>query len=185
MTQIIELKTNRLQLRQWKSSDHDAFYAMSSDPQVMEYFPNVLSRAESDAIANKCQSLIADNGWGVWAVELSETKEFIGMIGLYQPSSELPYSPCIEILWRLARPHWGNGYASEAAEVVLKFGFEVLELKEILSFTVVNNHASRRVMERINMRDTGETFQHPDLPLSSHLSEHCLYKISHEMWTKT
>lgn len=107
------------------------------------------------------------------------------MIGLHTSSASLPCSPCVEILWRLARPHWGNGYATEAAKAVLKVGFEALELQEIVSFAAVKNDSSRAVMERINMVNTGETFEHPDIPTPSHLKEHCLYKISQDNWAKS
>lgn len=182
MIQIIEPRTERLQLRQWKSSDRSPLAAMSADPQVMEYFPDTLSRSESDVLAEKCEALIADRGWGIWAAERLDTREFIGFIGLHIPSADLPCSPCVEVLWRLARPYWGYGYATEAAYAALKFGFEQLELEEIVSFAVVNNHRSRAVMERLNMTDTGKTFEHPDVPLNSYLREHCLYKISQEEW---
>jgi len=184
MIQIIEPRTEQLQLRQWTSGDRDSFAAMSADSQVMEYFPNTLSRSESDSIAEKCQSLIVENGWGVWAAELIETKEFIGIIGLHIPSVELPFSPCVEILWRLARPYWGNGYAVEGARAALNVGFEQLDLQEIVSFSVVNNYRSRAVMEKLNMIDTGEIFEHPEVLSSSHLREHCLYKISRERWAE-
>lgn len=184
MKKIIEPKTERLRLRQWKEGDRDAFASMSSDPQVMEFFPKTMSRAESDAVVDKCQSLIAQRGWGVWAVELLETKEFIGMIGLHIPSADLPFQPCVEILWRLARPHWGAGYATEASSVILKVAFEQLDLEEIVSFAVPKNHRSRAVMERIEMVDTGETFLHPEFQTSSDLQEHCLYKISKVQWEK-
>ncbi len=185
MIQIIEPRTERLQLRQWTSSDRDPFAVISADPQVMEYFPNTLNQSESNSIVDKCQSLIAKKGWGVWAAELIETKEFIGMIGLHIPSAGLPFSPCVEILWRLARPHWGHGYATEAASAALNVGFEQLDLQEIVSFSVVNNHRSRAVMEKLNMIDTGETFEHPGVPTPCHLREHCLYNISRESWSKS
>ena len=182
MPTITEPRTKRIQLRQWTSTDLEPFAVMSSDPLVMEYFPNTLSRSESYSLAEKCQSLIAENGWGVWAAELIETKEFIGVIGLHTPSSDLPFSPCVEILWRLARPHWGRGYATEAASAALKVGFAQLGLNEIVSFAVVNNYRSRAVMERLNMIDSGKTFEHPDVPVFSHLREHCLYKIWRKSW---
>lgn len=185
MIQIIEPKTRRLQLRQWVPGDREPFAAMSADPQVMEYFPNTLSRSESDCVAEKCQSLITENGWGVWAVELLEAKEFIGIVGLHIPHADLPCSPCVEILWRLARTHWGHGYATEAASAVLQVGFEQLHLQEIVSFAVVDNHRSRAVMERLNMFDTGETFDHPEVQKSSHLREHCIYMISQERWIRS
>lgn len=184
MIQIIEPRTERLQLRQWVSSDREPFAAMSADAQVMEYFPSTLSRSESDATAEKCEALIAERGWGVWAVELIDTKEFIGIVGLHIPRADLPASPCVEILWRLARSHWGHGYATEAAAAALEIGFEQLHLQEIVSFAVVNNHRSRAVMERLGMIDSGKTFEHPEVPASSHLREHCLYKIPRNRWVE-
>ena len=184
MTPILESKTERLQLRQWTLNDLEPFSAMSADPQVMKYFPNTLSRSESDRIAKKYQSFITENGWGVWAVELLETKEFIGIVGLHHPSSDLPFSPCIEVLWRIAQSHWGQGYATEAATAVIKIGFQELNLQEIVSFAVLHNYPSRAVMERIKMVNTGETFQHPDVLEPEHLREHCLYRISRENWAK-
>lgn len=182
MDTIIEPETDRIQLRQWKTRDYADFAAMSNDPKVMEFFPKTLNREESDAIVEKCKSLISQNGWGVWAAELKATKEFIGIIGLHVPTAKLPSSPCVEILWRLATPYWGRGYATEAAWAALEVGFETLELEEIVSFAVVDNVASRGVMERIQMTDTGVVFNHPDVPADSHLVNHCLYKMTQEKW---
>ncbi|TMP41140.1 GNAT family N-acetyltransferase [Pseudoalteromonas citrea] len=185
MIHIFEPKTKRLQLRQWTPEDLDAFFAMSSDSEVMKFFPHTLSREESDATAKKCQSLIEKNGWGVWAVELIDSKEFIGIVGLYNPTAELPCAPCVEILWRLSRKYWGHGYATEAAEAVLQIGFEELNFNEIYSFAVVKNHSSRAVMERLDMVNTGENFLHPDVPNPEHLREHCIYKFSQLDWVKS
>jgi len=184
MIHIIEPRTERLQLRQWVASDRGPFAAMSADPQVMEFFPDTLSRSESDVIADKCEALIAERGWGVWAAEHLGTRKFIGFIGLNIPRADLPCSPCVEVLWRLARSYWGHGYATEAAVAALKVGFQQLDLQEILSFAVAGNHRSRAVMERLNMIDTGETFEHPDVPESSHLRKHCLYEISRKRWVR-
>lgn len=182
MIAIIKPKTKRLQLRQWLPDDRVPFAAMSAHPQVMEFFPGTLSRSESDAIADNCASLIAARGWGVWAAELLETSEFIGFVGLHIPDQNLPCTPCVEILWRLSRSHWGHGYATEGAVAALKVGFEKLDLQEIVSFAAVGNHRSRSVMERLNMTNTASTFEHPDVPGPSHLRKHCLYKISRERW---
>jgi RimJ/RimL family protein N-acetyltransferase len=155
---------------------------MSADPQVMKYFPNTLSESESDALAEKCEALLAERGWGVWAIELLETQEFIGIVGLNIPSADLPCSPCVEVLWRLARPFWGQGYATEGAIAALKVGFEELELQEIVSFAVVSNQQSRAVMGRLNMINSGETFLHPGVSEPRHLREHCLYRMPRERW---
>ncbi len=182
MTKLIEIDTPRLRLRQWCPSDREPFAALNADPKVMAFFPALLSRAESDSIADRCQSLIAEYGWGFWAVETRNTGEFIGFVGLHTPTYELPFSPCVEVGWRLAAKHWGNGYATEAARVALGVGFEQLALTDIVSFTTIGNVRSRAVMERLGMRDTAETFEHPNVPVGNALREHCLYRISLEQW---
>lgn len=182
MTEQIEFNTERLRLRQWRDADREPFAALNADPKVMEFFPAILTRAESDAIADRCQALIAQRGWGFWAVETITTREFIGFVGLHTPAPELPFSPCVEIGWRLAAKHWGKGFATEAARGALRTGFEQLGLPEIVSFTSVGNIRSRAVMERLGMLEAGETFEHPNIPSSHVLSKHCLYRLSREQW---
>lgn len=178
----IEFTTERLHLRQWRDADREPFARMSADPRVMEYFPNLLDRAASDAMVTRLQSLIADRGWGLWAVELKLQPQFIGFVGLHVPAPDLPCSPCVEIGWRLACEYWGKGYATEAAGGALDIGFELLDLAEIVSFTAVPNLRSRAVMERLNMRQVPETFMHPCIPPDHPLAEHYLYRLSREIW---
>src|ERR1035437_3227922 len=102
MVKLIEFDTERLRLRQWNPTDRDPFAALNSDPRVMEFFPAMLTSAESDAMADRCQSSIDERGWGLWAAESKATHDFIGFVGLHIPSAELPFSPCVEIGWRLA-----------------------------------------------------------------------------------
>ncbi|MDT8429741.1 MAG: GNAT family N-acetyltransferase [Pseudomonadales bacterium] len=174
---LIEPETDRLLLRQWRDSDKEPFSTLNADPRVMEYFPSLLSRSESDSVADRCKSLIADKGWGLWAAELKESKLFIGFVGLHIPSDDLPFSPCVEIGWRLAYEHWGKGYATEAALTALNVGFQQLLLDEIVSFTTLSNFKSQAVMKRIGMAMT-ETFEHPALPKGSPLRKHCLYRLT-------
>jgi len=107
MSKRVELKTNQLLLRQWQKEDFPLFAKINSDPVVMEYYPSVLSEDESNAMAHKIESLISENSWGFWAVELIDEKKFIGFVGLHKPTYELPVTPCIEIGWRLAKEYWG------------------------------------------------------------------------------
>lgn len=179
---VIEIDTDRLRLRQWRDNDRSPLYAMSADAEVMRYFPSTLDHKQCDELFEFCQSFLAKNGWGIWAVELQENQQFIGFAGLNHAPDSLKFSPCIEILWRLARPFWGKGYASEAANAILKIGFEQVGLTEIYSFAVMENHKSRAVMERIGMLDTGVEFRHPELSKSSSLSKHFLYKITQDQW---
>ena len=182
MPELIEFDTDRLCLRQWCAQDREPFAALNADPSVMEFYPAPLDRAASDAMADRCEALIVERGWGFWAVETKKTHEYIGFVGLHTPAAELPFSPCIEIGWRLAQQHWRKGYATEAARSVLRVGFEALNLHEIVSFTSVHNLRSRAVMERLGMQEAAETFEHPSVPVGNVLRQHCLYRLSHAQW---
>lgn len=177
-----EIDIARLRLRQWRAADREPFAVLNADPTVMEFFPALLSRAESDAMASRCEGLIAERGWGLWAAVTKNGREFLGFVGLHRTAPEMPFSFGIEISWRLAARHWGNGYATGEACAGLRVGFTQLHFPEIVAFTAVGNSRSRAVMERIGMRHTGEFFEHPKVPVSSLLRTHCLYHITHEQW---
>lgn len=175
---LIEFDTDRLRLRQWRESDLEPFAAMAADPQVMEFLLPLPTRADSDASANRASALIAKNGWGFWAVEHKATGEFIGLTGLNVPLATLPFSPCVEIGWRLARHTWGQGFATEAARGALQVGFERLGFDEIVAFTAAGNLRSAAVMERIGMHeDVAGAFDHPSVPAGSPLLAHRLFRI--------
>ncbi len=182
MAQPIEFETDRLLIRQWRSADREPFALLNADPKVMEFFPALLNRAESDAMAERCQSPIDERGWGLWATESKATKEFIGFVGLHIPSPELPFSPCVEIGWRLAFRFWGKGFATEAAKSALRVGFALLDLPEIVSFTTLDNLKSRAVMVRLGMVEAAN-FAHPQIPEGSALRQHCLYRLSRSRWS--
>ncbi len=179
---INTIETERLYLRQWQASDFAPFAKMNANPKVMEYFPKLLTTSMSNAIAKKCQSLINDNGWGFWAVNLKETDTFIGMVGLNNANADMPFSPAVEIAWRLDNDYWGLGYATEAARASLNFAFVELGIEEVVSFTAVINKRSQLVMERLSMTNTQEDFFHPMLESNHRLAEHVLYKITRQQW---
>src|SRR5579863_4875455 len=177
ITSVAELRTARLDLRQWRAGDLDDFAALNSDPEVMAYFPSVLSRRESDALAERCQAQLAEGGWGLWAVEVVRSRSFIGFVGLSEPRFKAPFLPATEIGWRLGRSHWGRGYASEAARAAACFAFAELALAEIVSFTAAGNLRSRRVMERLEMsHDPSDDFDHPLID-DPELRRHVLYRL--------
>jgi ribosomal-protein-alanine N-acetyltransferase len=180
----MELETKKLILRQWKKEDFKAFQKLNSDSIVMEYFPSVLNRQESDKLAQEIHDLIESKGWGTWAVEEKESGDFIGYVGLHETSCDLPFEPCIEISWRLLKEYWGKGYATEAGKKVLHFAFEELKLKNVVSFTALVNHRSEATMKRLGMKNLNENFEHPSLPVGHRLSEHVLYQISREDFIK-
>jgi RimJ/RimL family protein N-acetyltransferase len=155
---------------------------MNADPAVMRYFPALLTAEQSNAGIDIWIQQFAQSGWSNWAVERQDSGEFIGFIGLSVPRRLLPFSPCVEIGWRLKQSAWGRGYATEGAMACLRVGFEQIGLDEIVSFTTLSNHRSIAVMERIGMRDTRANFEHPAVPEQSALRAHCLYKISRASW---
>ncbi|GHE32653.1 N-acetyltransferase [Streptosporangium violaceochromogenes] len=173
-----ELRTARLLMRPWRPSDLEPFAALNADPRVMEHFPAPLSREESDAFAAASAEAITRRGWGRWALEVAETGEFIGFTGLHRPTFEAPFLPAVEIAWRLSRPSWGKGYATEAATAALDAAFDRLGLEEVVSFTAAVNLRSRAVMERLGMtRDPAEDFDHPALPPGHRLRRHVLFRL--------
>jgi RimJ/RimL family protein N-acetyltransferase len=143
----------------------------------MEHFPGVLSREESDALAARIEAGFEENGFGLWAVEVSDTAPFVGFVGLAIPRFDAHFTPCIEIGWRIAAQYWNRSYATEGARAVLTFGFETLQLDEIVSFTTAGNMPSRRVMEKIGMKhDEADDFDHPLLAAGHPLQRHVLYR---------
>jgi RimJ/RimL family protein N-acetyltransferase len=180
---MTELSTDRLLLRQWRDSDRDPFAALNADPAVMEHFPSLQSREVSDGLIDRNLQAIDERGWGLWALEVKETGEFIGFTGLSVPSFEAPFLPGVEIGWRLAKGAWGNGYATEAALASLAHGFGPAGLDEIVSFTATTNVPSQRVMQRIGMtHDEAGDFDHPRLPDGHRLQRHVLYRINRAQW---
>jgi RimJ/RimL family protein N-acetyltransferase len=174
-----EIRTRRLTLRSWKENDLGPFAAMNADPVVMEHFPSILTRSESDALARRIDEHLTLHGFGLWAVELSSHPSFVGFVGLAHTRFTSHFTPCIDLGWRLAREHWGNGYATEAARAAVRVGFERLRLDQIMAFTVPDNARSRRVMSALGMRhDASGDFEHPHVPAGHRLRRHVLYRLA-------
>jgi ribosomal-protein-alanine N-acetyltransferase len=180
-----ELASARLLMRRWRASDREPFAALNDDPRVMEYFPARLTRAESDQLIDAIEAGFEQRGYGFWALELRASGEFLGFTGVSEVMSfKAPFTPSVEVGWRLARSAWGHGYATEAARASLAFGFQQAGLDQIVSFTSALNLRSTAVMERIGMtRDPAEDFDHPKLAEGSHLRRHVLYRISSGDWS--
>jgi len=177
------IEAPRLILRSWREADLPAFAALNADTRVMQYLPGLLSREQSDHLARVIQQTISERGFGLWAAELRERSQFIGFIGLWIPRFEAHFTPCVEIGWRLAREHWGHGYGTEGAAAALRYGFERLNLAEIVSFTTISNQRSWRVMQRIGMSHSpADDFDHPAFPVGHPLRPHLLYRVTRERW---
>jgi RimJ/RimL family protein N-acetyltransferase len=174
---VPEVRTERLVLRGWADADRPAYAAINADPNVMATIGPLQTRAQTDAAIDRMMANWAENGFGLWCVDLDG--QSIGFTGLNRPWFEAAFTPCVEVGWRLSSAHWGHGYAPEAGRAALDFGFDVVGLHEIVSFTAAVNHKSRRVMEKLGMaRDRGADFDHPSVPKGDPLRPHVLYRLS-------
>ena len=172
------LETDRLLLRRWKASDREPFAEMNADPRVMEFFPDCLTREESDRLIDRIEAHFDNHGFGLFAAELKAEGKLIGFIGLHVASFQAHFTPCVEIGWRIAAPYWGKGLATEGSREVIRFAFDRLRLESLVSFTVPGNTASRRLMEKLGMtRDPADDFDHPKLPPGHRLLRHVLYRL--------
>jgi ribosomal-protein-alanine N-acetyltransferase len=159
------LETGRVSLRAWRDGDRAPFAAMNADPRVMEHFPETMTGAQTD---DQMERIIDGwrRGYGLWAAEERRTGNFIGFVGLSSPTWEAPFTPCIEIGWRLCFDAWGHGYATEAAQHVVEWARTHVEAPnaQLVSFTTLANERSRRVMEKLGFtHDDGDNFDHPAL----------------------
>jgi RimJ/RimL family protein N-acetyltransferase len=172
-----------LLLRRWRDSDRAPFASLNADPQVMEFFEAPLTRQESDALVERIEADFEQLGYGLWALEVRATGQFIGFTGLSVPTFEAHFTPAVEIGWRLLRSAWGQGFATEAARQALAFAFDVVQLEEIVSFTTSAHERSQAVMRRLGMtRNPADDFDHPRLPEGSRLRRHVLYRMPSHRW---
>jgi RimJ/RimL family protein N-acetyltransferase len=179
------IETGRLLLRRWEPRDRAPFAALNADPEVMRHFPKRLTRSESDAMIGRLEDRWAGDGFCFAAAERRADGAFVGMVGLARVPFALPLTPdgAVEVGWRLARAHWGRGYASEAARAWLGWGFATLGPAEVVAFAVPANHRSQAVMRRLGMRpDLARSFDHPKLDEAHPLRRHLLYAIARDGW---
>src|SRR6476619_6494480 len=167
-------------MRGWREEDLAPFAALNADPVVMEHFPSTLTRQESDALVVRITAQLDDLGYGLWALEVRDSGEFVGFTGLALQTFPAHFTPAVEVGWRLKQSAWGHGYATEAALAALDYGFAVAELDEIVSMTAVTNVRSQRVMQRIGMtHDPADDFEHPNVADGDRVKPHVLYRIRH------
>lgn len=174
MSNTYVFESERLGFRRWQASDRNAFSSVNADPIVMEYFPNVLTKEESDLLIERFEKYFVEKGYGLWTVEIKKNQEFIGFIGLLEINMDMEFKNSIEIGWRLDKRFWKKGYAVEGATACVDYAFNVLKMNEIYSFTSLLNQSSETVMKRIGMKKVKE-FDHPNVEIDSPLRRHVLY----------
>lgn len=174
--ETIYIETGRLILRSWKAADLEPFTELNSNENVMKYFPAPLSVGESHVLAERIMSELNETGFGLYAVEIKKTGEFIGYVGFHRFTFDVPFSPNWEIGWRISDKFWHKGYATEAALACLNYARDKRMCERLYSFTAVPNIPSENVMKRIGMTFEG-LFMHPVLADGHWLKEHKLYTI--------
>ena len=169
------IRTDRLLMRRWRDSDREPYAALNADPETMRYFPSTLDRSASDAMVDRLEELFDKQGYGLWALEVASTAEFIGFTGLNPMPAGVPGSGGVEVGWRLARGAWHHGYATEAATAALGIAFGDLGLDEIWSVTSVLNEPSQAVMRRLGLTEYAR-FEHPRISEGNPLRPHVTYR---------
>jgi len=183
---LISMRTERLVLRHWRKPDRQPFARLNADARVMEFLPGILSEQESNSLVDQIEAHFQQHGFGLYAAELRSDSRFIDFIGLSVPTFSAAFTPCVEIGWRLAVEYWGQGLATEGAREIVRYGFEELNLKELVSFTVPANAQSLSVMKNLGMtHDPHDDFDHPRLPVGHPLRWHVLYRLSRSAWSLT
>lgn len=181
MTEPVTLTAGDLVLRPWRPEDRPLFAAMNADPEVMRHFPSTVPTELSNMLVDRIEAAMAADGWGLWALD-APVLGFVGFVGLARPNFTAwftsPEAPAVEIGWRLARAAWGRGWATTAARVALRYGFDEIGLPEIVSFTTWRNDPSRRVMEKLGLsHDPADDFDHPQVLHDERIRPHVLYRI--------
>jgi len=171
------IKTDRLLMRRWLESDREPFADLNGDQDTMRFFPSTLDRAASDAFADRIESLFDKQGYGLWALEIAATGEFIGFTGLNPMPADVPGAGGVEVGWRLAKSAWHHGYATEAARAALAVAFDGIGLDEIWSMTAVLNEPSQAVMRRLDLTEVAR-FEHPNVPAGHELRPHVAYHLA-------
>ena len=165
-------------LRRWRPEDLAPFAELNADPDVMAHMQKTMSREKSDAFVARIEEEFDDCGFGLWAVEVPNHSPFIGFVGLHRVPFDAPFTPAVEVGWRLAREQWGYGFVTEAARSAVRYGLEEVGLDEIVSFTNPDNVRSWKVMERLGMiRDPSSDFEHPNVPRGHWLRPHIFYRF--------
>jgi ribosomal-protein-alanine N-acetyltransferase len=176
--------SKRLALRPWEDRDRQPFADMSADADVMRYLTPMPTRDLSDAWIDRQIARCGEDGFCFWAVETLKDRIFVGSVGLVRTGYAAHFTPAVEVGWRIARPFWGLGYAPEAAEAALRFGFETLRLTEIVANAAVGNDKSRRVMAKLGMSyDPADDFDHPRVANDDPVRRRqVLYRLTRETW---
>jgi [ribosomal protein S5]-alanine N-acetyltransferase len=151
------IETERLVLRRMIPKDEDALLSVLGDAVAMRYYPHAFSRDEVKQWIERWMTSYAENGYGLYAMALKSTGEVIGDCGYARQDVEGTTE--IEIGYHVLRSLQGKGFATEAARACVKYGFETLGAKKLISLIRPENLPSRRVAEKMGMTVEKEIFR--------------------------
>lgn len=145
----------------------------------MHFFGGPQAREKVEATVRSIIEL--QDRFGVWLqpLILKANGEFIGFAGIAEVLFEEHFTPAVEIGWRLARRHWGNGYVTEIGRAFIDYAFNVRKFDELVSFAVKDNERSIAVMKRLGFtHNPADDFDHKRVPDDlPHLKRHVLYRL--------
>jgi len=171
--------SDRLGFRNWTDNDIPLMAAMNTDPEVMEFFPSIVTPEQTAAFVKRMKNMFSERGYCYFAVDKLDEDCFIGFIGLAYQDYDAAFTPCTDIGWRLDKKYWNKGYATEGAERCLRYAFQDLKLKNIKATAPQININSINVMRKIGMKKQLD-FIHPKLKDNERL-KHCVcYGISNK-----
>jgi RimJ/RimL family protein N-acetyltransferase len=173
------LRTDRLVMRRWQDADREPFAALNADPHTMRFFTGILDRVASDAIVDRIEERFEAQGFGMWALEIASTGQFIGFTGLNPLPDGMPGGGGTEVGWRLARTAWHHGYATEAARAALDVAFGILQMAEVYSIAAVLNEPSLAVMRRLGFTEFAH-WDDPRIPEGNPLRPRVTYRLGRD-----
>lgn len=173
------LCTARLRLVPLAEAHLDDLARLQCDPRIAAWFggmpdpPHTWEEQREDTwrVIATFLGHWALRGYGQWALVETATGRFVGRAGLWNPEGW----PGVEVGWLVDPERQGEGFATEAGRASADFAFDRIGLDEVVSVTVPHNVRSRRVMEKVGLRDTGTT-----VTLRGH--EQVLYRITRREW---
>src|SRR4051794_37686411 len=150
---MTEIRTPRLLLRRWTDDDLVPLSEINADPEVMRWIGDgsTLDLEETAGAIERWEDEWDEEGFGLFAVELLASGELIGVVGLTVPEWLPAVMPAVEITWRLGRPFWGQGYASEAAQATLEFALQDRGLDRVIAVNRAGNEESENVIRKLGM----------------------------------
>ncbi|MGA8938897.1 MAG: GNAT family N-acetyltransferase [Acidobacteriaceae bacterium] len=180
MTTTTQIVSPRLILRPWRDRDRAPFAAMNADPNVMRYFPALMTLQESDEAVDRYNQQLERDGYTMFAAEDRANGDLLGILGAQTMRYEIPSlpQPAVEIGWRLATHAQGRGLATEGAQAILNHLRNHTNLTQVVAITTPDNEPSQNVMRKLGMTSRPElTFDHPLVADDSPRRQHVLYSL--------